>query len=84
MAAVVGVIASLSLWFALHVLFGTVDLVEFGPLRLHFPDVFTLQPLALGIAVVASIQLLYRHTPLHWVLLFAAVLGSIPMLFATS
>lgn len=83
MAAVVGVIANLSLWFALHVLFGRVDLVELGPLRLHVPDVFTLQPWALGISMVASIQLLYRHTPLPWVLLNAAVLGSIPLLFAT-
>ncbi len=37
-AAVVGVIANLALWFALHVLFARVDVVEAGPLRLQSPD----------------------------------------------
>ena len=37
-AAVVGVIANLALWFALHVLFGRVEVAEAGPLRLQWPD----------------------------------------------
>ena len=37
-ATVVGVIANLALWFALHVLFARVDVVEAGPLRLQSPD----------------------------------------------
>jgi chromate transporter len=37
-AAVVGVIANLSVWFALHVLFAQVDEFSYGPLRLFAPD----------------------------------------------
>lgn len=37
-AAVVGVIANLTAWFALHVLFGEVGQRQFGPLRLYWPD----------------------------------------------
>ena len=37
-AAVVGVIANLSLWFALHVLFGTVEERRAGPVRLWVPE----------------------------------------------
>ena len=36
-AAVVGVILNLSLWFALHVLFGTVTAVRSGPFILWTP-----------------------------------------------
>ncbi len=37
-AAVVGVIANLSLWFALHVLFTRVTDLRTGPLRIQIPD----------------------------------------------
>ncbi len=37
-AAVVGVIANLSVWFALHVLFNRVGERQYGPLRLYLPD----------------------------------------------
>lgn len=37
-AAVVGVIANLTAWFALHVLFAAVGEQVFGPLRLYVPD----------------------------------------------
>lgn len=37
-AAVVGVIANLTAWFALHVLFASVSQRQFGPLRLYWPD----------------------------------------------
>ena len=36
-AAVVGVIANLTAWFALHVLFAQVGAVQFGPVRLDWP-----------------------------------------------
>jgi chromate transporter len=36
-AAVVGVIANLTAWFALHVLFAQVGEVQFGPVRLDWP-----------------------------------------------
>src|SRR5690606_19608512 len=37
-AAVVGVIANLALWFALHVMFARVSVVESGVLRLQVPE----------------------------------------------
>ena len=37
-AAVVGVIANLSVWFALHVLFRQIDTQSFGPIRLFTPE----------------------------------------------
>lgn len=37
-AAVVGIIANLTAWFALHVLFAEVGQRQFGPLRLYWPD----------------------------------------------
>jgi chromate transporter len=41
-AAVVGVIANLTLWFALHVLFARVEERHAGPLRLLWPDAASL------------------------------------------
>lgn len=37
-ASVVGVIANLTAWFALHVLYAEVGQRNFGPLRLYWPD----------------------------------------------
>ena len=52
-AAVVGVIANLALWFALHVLFARVALVEAGPLRLQVPEWATFDWRAGVISLVA-------------------------------
>ena len=49
-AAVVGIIANLALWFALHVLFGAVGEMAVGPLKLPVPDVLTFD---LAAAVIA-------------------------------
>ncbi|WP_400088496.1 chromate efflux transporter [Yoonia sp. R78084] len=74
-AAVVGVIANLSLWFALHVFFSQVDTVFFGPLQFIWPAPNTLQPLALGLAAITGLLLLWRHWPLPLVLLISAALS---------
>lgn len=58
-AAVVGVVLNLAVWFGLHVLFGTVADRSFGPLHLPVPDTATLDPAALGIAVLAGLLLFY-------------------------
>src|SRR5690606_28309780 len=54
-AAVVGVIANLALWFALHVLFGRVEAVNAGPLLLQVPDWLTYDWRAGVISVVAFV-----------------------------
>ncbi|MBI3446729.1 MAG: chromate efflux transporter [Magnetospirillum sp.] len=60
-AAVVGVIFNLGIWFALHVLFARVDERDFGPLHLSVPDLGSLDPLALVLAVTAAIAMLRMH-----------------------
>ena len=63
-AAVVGVILNLSLWFALHVLFGSVTAVWHGPLRLWTPELASLNVEALllsALAAAAPAQAAFRH-----------------------
>ncbi|MBM3985049.1 MAG: chromate efflux transporter [Planctomycetes bacterium] len=54
-AAVVGVVLNLSLWFALHVLFGAVAERHVGPLRLQVPDLATLDWPSLVLAAAAAV-----------------------------
>jgi chromate transporter len=54
-AAVVGVIANLSLWFALHVLFARIDERHIGPLRLFVPDAASLDIVALALSCLALV-----------------------------
>jgi len=53
-AAVVGVILNLSVWFALHVLFGTVKPLTDGMVRLPVPALDTLDLSALALTVIAA------------------------------
>ncbi|EBA11869.1 chromate efflux transporter [Roseobacter sp. CCS2] len=74
-AAVVGVIANLSLWFALHVFFAKVSAISFGPVQTILPNLTSAQPLAMGLAIITAALLLWRHWPLPLVLLISAVLS---------
>ena len=74
-AAVVGVIANLSLWFAAHVLFARLDQLTLGPLRLIWPDPASLNPLALAIGAFAALALLWRHWGMIPVLAVSAGAG---------
>jgi chromate transporter len=74
-AAVVGVIANLSLWFAAHVFFAQVGRVTAGPIDMILPQVMTLNPLAVAIAGLAGWLLLWRHWNLIAVLGISAVAG---------
>jgi len=56
-AAVVGVVLNLAVWFALNVVFGAVNEVYVGPLRLYVPDVATLDLASLVIAAGAFVAL---------------------------
>jgi chromate transporter len=57
-AAVVGVIANLALWFALHVVFEVVTPLRAGPLSLLVPAPTSLRPAALALAVAALLAML--------------------------
>lgn len=56
-AAVVGVIANLAIWFALHTLFGEVREQHLGRLTLQLPVLSTLNIIALILAIAAIVAL---------------------------
>ena len=58
-AAVVGVIANLAVFFAVHTLFGATTTLTLGPAHLQVPEPGTLRPVALMIGLVAA-GLLFR------------------------
>ncbi len=76
-AAVVGVIANLSIWFALHVLFATLPEVSFGPLQLILPDPASLRLVPALITGFAASALLWRHWPLLLVLGLSAAASAV-------
>lgn len=74
-AAVVGVILNLAVWFSLNVIFGTVDEVYVGALRLYVPDPATIDWAALLIAVAAFVALFRFKVSMLWTLAGAAAAG---------
>ncbi|WP_085306947.1 chromate efflux transporter [Planktotalea arctica] len=70
-AAVVGVIANLSIWFALNVMFASVERGMLG----WAPDLATLDWRALTLSVIAAYLLLRLHLRLLTVLGFSAILA---------
>jgi chromate transporter len=74
-AAVVGVIANLALWFALHVLFARVERVAAGPLRLQSPDLGTLDWRVLAVTALAALALLRLKIGIPATLAMAAAAG---------
>lgn len=58
-AAVVGVIANLAIFFAIHTLFREVSTVTWGPVQLQVPDAGSLKPLSLAVTGFAAL-LLFR------------------------
>ncbi len=74
MAAVVGVIMNLSVWFGLNVLFGKVERHS-GWFRPWVPEISTLNISALGLALVAALLLLRLHWSVPRVLLLCGGLG---------
>lgn len=72
-AAVVGVILNLSLWFAAHVFFGEVGMVEAGPMALIAPDPATIRPLPALIAAGAAVLMFGLKQGLERTLVFGAL-----------
>ncbi|MFS4582911.1 chromate efflux transporter [Phaeobacter sp. C3_T13_0] len=76
-AAVVGVILNLSLWFGLHVLFGTVTHVKRGPITLWLPEFATIEWLALLLFGLSCVLAFRLHWGIIRILLIASVLGTV-------
>jgi chromate transporter len=74
-AAVVGVILNLSVWFALHVLFGSVTERHTGILRWYAFDLLAIDLKTLALAIVAAILAFRLHRSLIEVVAIMAVLG---------
>ena len=75
-AAVVGVIANLSAWFGLHVLFGTVGTLGAGVVRVAVPDPTSFDWRSGAVALVAAILLLRRHWGVPATLAACSALGA--------
>ena len=74
-AAIVGVIGNLTVWFSLHVLFGSVRDVPVGPLSLQIPAWETVDGAAVAIAVAAAIATLRFHAGVFALLGGSALAG---------
>lgn len=74
-AAVVGVIAQLSLWFAAHVLFARVEWGRAGFVQWLAPDWATLDARALGLTAIAALLMFGLHQSLLRTLAVCAALG---------
>jgi len=75
-AAVVGVILNLSVWFALHVLFGHVQEQQYGPLRWYAFDPLALDLRAAALAVIAAVLAFGFRRGLIEVVVSMAALGA--------
>jgi chromate transporter len=76
MAAVVGVVLNLAVWFSLHTLFGVVNEHRIGALVLQVPDPATLDVAAAGIAVGAAVATLRFHVGMLPLIGTCAALGA--------
>jgi chromate transporter len=74
-AAVVGVIANLALYFALHTLFDETTRVTWGPLDLALPDLAAVRPTSLAIAIAAGVMVFGLRWPVLRTLGACAALG---------
>ena len=74
-AAVVGVILNLTVWFALHVLFGQVTEARAGPLRWYAVDPLALDLKVAALAALAAFLAFALHRGLVELVLVMAALG---------
>lgn len=74
-AAVVGVIANLAIWFALHVLFARVLVLEAGPLKMQWPAWGTFDGRAVLISAVALVVIFGLKRGIVTTLAITALIG---------
>ncbi|GAA4711032.1 chromate efflux transporter [Phytohabitans rumicis] len=74
-AAVVGVIANLGLYFAVHTLFADSHTITDGPLHLQVPDVASLRPVPAAITAIAAVLIFRLRWSVLRVLGVSATLG---------
>ena len=74
-AAVVGVILNLTVWFALHVLFGNVAKASFGPVHTLVPEFATLSLGSVALLALAAVLLFRLHAGIPATLAICSALG---------
>lgn len=74
-AAVVGVVANLGVWFAIHVLFSDVSTRSAGPVSMPVPTWSSFSPAIAVIALIAGLAIFRWRLGLLWVLAGGAFLG---------
>jgi len=75
-AAVVGVILNLSVWFAVHTVFHTLQMQAIGPMRVDVPEWQSVDLGALTLSACALLAMLRFRLGMGWTLLGSAVLGA--------
>jgi chromate transporter len=81
-AAVVGVIANLALWFALHVIFAEIEERHFGWLQILVPRPDSIDLAAAGLSLAALVAMLVFKTHMLVVLAASALAGLVYALLA--
>jgi len=84
MAAVVGVIANLFIWFALHLFFTETVTFDFWGAQISLPNVATLDLHVTGIAIVCGWLAFWRKAGLMWLLGTAGLAGILSNMIATT
>ncbi len=79
-AAVVGVIASLGLYFAVHTFFAATTELHWGPIHVVIPDVTTTAWLAVLISALACVLIFILRWPIPGVLGVCALIGAVAQL----
>ena len=74
-SAVLGVMLSLALWFALHVLFKQVVVLRAGPAHLLVPRLASADPRSFALAAASALLLMRLRWSVHSVLALAATLS---------
>lgn len=77
-AAVVGVILNLSVWFALHVLFGKVSTGTFGAI----PDLTSIRPMQIGFVLLSMLLMLVMRLSIISTLGCMALVATIPYILS--
>ena len=77
MAAVVGVIANLFMWFLLNILFADIDIQRYGPMSILMPDVATVNLTIIAIVSICGVLTFWRHVGLLTILAASGTLGLI-------
>ncbi|MGK2882600.1 MAG: chromate efflux transporter [Mycobacterium sp.] len=74
-AAVVGVIANLGVYFAVHTIFATTNDFAWGPIRLQLPELASWKPVATAIGAVAFLLIFLLKWSVPRTLIVCALLG---------